>query len=188
METLIVIDAQNEFSEKGKRPVPNFQSAMRVISKRVDQARSENRPIAWVRHFNKPNESKVFLPGTWGTEFSTGFGANPGRSLEVEFQKNVYGAFTGTDVGNWLKKIGSETILLVGFYTHGCVSTTAREAIMRELGVSIDPDGTGACEINHEFLGRKSADEVRRSALMHLANTGVNITRPIKSDIMSPAN
>lgn len=33
METLIVIDAQNEFSERGKRSVPNFQSAVQVMSK-----------------------------------------------------------------------------------------------------------------------------------------------------------
>jgi nicotinamidase-related amidase len=176
METLIVIDVQNEFSEKGKRPVPNFQSAVQVISKRVEQARSENRPIAWVRHFNKLNESKAFLPGTWGAEFNSGFGVNPGRSLEVEFQKNVYGAFTGTEVGNWLKKIGSDTIMIVGFYTHACVSTTAREAIMRELGVSIDSDGTGACDMDHELLGRLTADEVRRSALLQLANMGAIIT------------
>lgn len=181
METLIVIDAQNEFSEKGKRPVPNFQSAVEVISKRVAQARSENRPVVWIRHFNKPNESKAFLPGTWGAEFYSGFGADPGRSLEVEFQKDVYGAFTGTDVGNWLNKIGSDTIMILGFYTHACVSTTAREAIMRELRVSIDPNGTGACDMVHEVLGKLTADEVRRSALLQLAKINTQKKYPIIS-------
>ncbi|MGI8580958.1 MAG: isochorismatase family protein, partial [Chitinophagaceae bacterium] len=113
---------------------------------------------------------------TWGAEFNSGFGVNPGRSLEVEFQKNVYGAFTGTEVGNWLNKIGSDTIMIVGIYTHACVSTTAREAIMRELNVYIDPDGTGACDMVHELLGRLTADEVRRSALLQLANMGAIIT------------
>lgn len=175
METLIVIDAQNEFSDKGHRPVPNFNSAVQIISKRVEQARNENRPIAWVRHFNKPNESKAFIPGTWEAEFYSGFGVKTGSSMEVEFQKNVYGAFTGTDIGSWLKKMGSESIMLVGFYTHGCVSTTAREAIMLGLNVILDPEGTGSCDMHHELLGNLKADDVRRSALLQLANMGAEI-------------
>jgi len=66
--------------------------------------------------------------------------------------------------------------LIVGFYTHGCVATTAREAIMADLAVSLDPDATGSCDITHEILGKLSADEVRRSALLHLSNMGASIT------------
>lgn len=175
METLIVIDAQNEFSDKGNRPVPNFKSAVQVISKRVEEARNENRPIAWVRHFNKPHESKAFIPGTWEAEFYSGFGVKAGRLMEVEFQKNVYGAFTGTEIASWLKKMGSDTIMIVGFYTHGCVSTTAREAIMLDLNVILDPEGTGSCDMQHELLGKLNADDVRRSALLQLANMGAKI-------------
>jgi len=175
MQALIVIDAQNEFSEVGKRPVPNHTAALKAIGKRVDQARREGRPIAWVRHFNKPGESSAFMPNTWGGEFTPGFGAHPGIDTEKEFQKNVYGAFTGTGIRDWLKKVGADEVLLVGFYTHGCVSTTAREAIMSDLIVFIDADATGACDMAHEILGKQAADEVRRSALLQLASMGVNI-------------
>ncbi|HEY9364133.1 MAG TPA: isochorismatase family protein [Chitinophagaceae bacterium] len=89
---------------------------------------------------------------------------------------NVYGAFTGTDIRAWLEIFNADKILLVGFYTHGCVSTTAREGIMAGLEVSIDPNATGAFDIQHELLGNISADEVRRTALLQLANMGVNIT------------
>ena len=182
MRTLIVIDAQNEFSRKGKRAVTNHADAMKVIAKRVEQARHEGRPIAWVRHHNRPTESPAFQPGTWGAEFSPGCGPMPGRDLEVEFQKDVYGAFTGTDIGLWLKKIGADSILIVGFYTHGCLSTTAREAIMADLEVLIDPDATGACDMYHEILGKQTADEVRRSTLLHLASMGVTIV-PLESKV-----
>jgi len=38
---------------------------------------------------------------------------------------------------------------------------------------------TGACDMAHESLGRLTADEVRRSALLHLVNMGAGIlTRP----------
>ncbi|WP_029278523.1 cysteine hydrolase family protein [Pedobacter borealis] len=176
MQALIVIDAQNEFSKDGKRPVPNHLAAIDVISKRVEEARLENRPIAWVRHFNKPTESPAFMHGTWGSEYVSGFGPKEGFGIEAEFKKNVYGAFTGTDIGAWLKRIGTGEVLIVGFYTHGCVATTAREAIMADLDVSLDPDATGACDIANEILGTLSADEVRRSALLHLSSMGASIT------------
>ena len=192
MQALIVIDAQNEFSSGGKRPVPNHSAAIEVIRQRVVRARIQGRPIAWVRHFNRPEESPAFVPGSWGAEFTAGFGPELGGprgaerpalevsgevALEKEFQKNVYGAFTGTAIGAWLRAMGVDEILLVGFYTHGCVATTAREAIMAGLGVVLDPDATGACDIVHEILGRQTADEVRRSALLHLVNMGANIQR-----------
>jgi hypothetical protein len=56
-----------------------------------------------------------------------------------------------------------------------CVSTSAREALVRGFDVAVDPDGTGARDLNDEVLGHQSADEVRRSALLHLVNMGVTI-------------
>ena len=76
MYALIVIDAQNEFSKEGKRPVPNFSNAVKRISERAEQARQENCPIAWIRHFNKPNESKAFVPDTRARNFILGLAQN----------------------------------------------------------------------------------------------------------------
>ena len=89
MQTLIVVDAQNEFSPQGQRPVPNHALALETILRRVEEARREGRPIAWVRHHNLPDESPAFVPGSWGAEFSPGLGPLPGRDEEVEFVKNV---------------------------------------------------------------------------------------------------
>jgi nicotinamidase-related amidase len=58
-----------------------------------------------------------------------------------------------------------------------CVSTSAREALVRGFDVAIDPDATGARDLSDEILGQLSADEVRRSALLHLQNMGVTMTR-----------
>lgn len=175
MQALIVIDVQNEFSEKGERPVPNYREAVEVILQRVGEARREGRPIVWIRHHNRPDESPAFIPGSWGAAFYEGMGPLIGSVKEIEFQKDVYGAFTGTGIGAWLDANGVKAILLLGFYTHGCLSTTAREGIMRGLDVHIDPEATGACEISHPMLGTQTADEVRRSALLQLFNMGATI-------------
>jgi nicotinamidase-related amidase len=199
MEALIVIDAQNEFSEAGKRPVPDFTQVITVIQQHVSRFRAEGKPIAWVRHFNKPGESPAFVPDTWGAGFHPGFGpaldpaADPApdlasgsasdlaagsafaRSAEQEFQKNVYGAFTGSDIGAWLTQQGVDEVLITGFYTHGCVSTTAREAIMRDYKVALDPHATGSCAITHVGFGSLSADEVKKGALLQLYNMGARL-------------
>ena len=176
MQALIIIDAQNEFSENGKRPVPHIESALVVIRERVKQWRANGWPIAWVRHFNKPNESPAFVPGTWGTEFLPGLGPLEDSVNEAEFHKDVYGAFTGTNIGQWLKEVNAGEILITGFYTHGCVSTTAREGIMAGLKVLIDPDGTATCDITNEVLGNQSAEEVKKSALLQLVHMGAMLS------------
>ena len=175
MQALIIVDAQNEFSAHGQRPVVRFTDIIAVIGQRVEEARRKGYPIVWIQHFNKPGESPAFVPGTWGAELVDGFGPAAGADQEVIFQKNVYGAFTGTDIGQWLKdrKIGE--VWIAGFYTHGCVSTTSREAIMADLTVYIDPACTGTFDLDHPVLGHQPAAEVKRSALLQLANMGANI-------------
>jgi nicotinamidase-related amidase len=177
MPALLVVDAQNEFSAAGRRPVPNHVDALARIHQHVEQARREQRPIAWVRHHNRPTESPAFVPGSWGAELSPGLGPEPGHGAERLFEKDVYGAFTGTGVEEWLRSLGVDQILVVGFYTHMCVSTCVREALIRGFDVSVDPDATGARDLEDPVLGRQTADEVRRSALLQLTNMGATIAR-----------
>jgi nicotinamidase-related amidase len=171
-QALLVVDAQNEFSPTGKRPVPNHSDALAAIRQHVDRAREERRPIAWICHHNKPTESPAFVPGSWGAEFSIGLGPQAGFGAEVLFEKDVYGAFTGTGLEEWLRTNSVQSVLVVGFYAHMCLSTTVREALIRGFEVFVDPDATGARDLESEVLGRQTADEVRRSALLHLTNMG----------------
>ncbi len=177
MQALIVVDAQNEFAAGGRRPVPNHAAALAAILAHVEQARRERRPIAWVRHHNKPHESPAFVPGSWGAELSPGLGAQAGCGPEMLFEKDVYGAFAGTGLEEWLHSVGAEAVLIVGFYAHMCLSTSVREALVRGFHVAIDPSATGSRELEDEVLGRQSADEVRRSTLLHLTHMGATVVR-----------
>jgi len=176
MQALLVIDAQNEFSAAGQRPVENHALALQAIEAHVQMARAKKQPIAWVKHYNRPHESRAFVPGTWGAELSPGLGPKDGFGPERLFEKSVYGAFTGTQVEAWLRSMGVETLLVVGFYAHMCVSTTAREALSRDFRVLTDPEATGAAELEHPVLGRQSSVEVRNAALLHLVHMGAELT------------
>jgi len=175
MTALIIIDVQNEFSANGKRPVPDHQLILDAITSKVEQARAKGNPIAWVKHYNLPTESPAFVPGTWGAEFVDDFGPLAGSVYEKLFEKNVYGAFTGSNLGSWLESLSVDKVVIMGFYTHGCVSTTAREAIMKGLEVFIDPDTTGTCAVEHPMLGALSAMANRNAALLQLENMGAAI-------------
>lgn len=175
MQALLVVDAQNEFSATGLRGVPNHAAAVASIQAHAERARQGGTPIAWIQHYNKPGESRAFVPGTWGAELSAGLGPQRGHGAERLFTKDVFGAFTWTQLDAWLRSLAVTDVLIVGFYTHMCVSTSAREALVRGFRVVVDAEGTGARDLDDELLGRQSADEVRRSALLQLADMGATI-------------
>jgi nicotinamidase-related amidase len=183
IEALVVVDAQNEFSAGGRRSVPNHSAALTAILRQVERAREERRPVAWVRHYNKPDEAPAFIPRSWGAEFSPGLGPRTEFGPETVFEKDVYGVFTGTTIQDWLSFHDVRSVLIVGFFAHMCLSTSAREALSRGFHVSLDPEATGACDIEHELLGKQSADEVRRSALLQLTHMGASV---VATSIQSP--
>jgi nicotinamidase-related amidase len=175
MQALLVVDVQNEFSAAGLRPVPNHTAALDTICRHVQRARAERRPIAWVQHHNRPHESKAFVPGSWGAELSPGLGPLAGHGPERLFDKDVYGAFTGTGLEEWLRALAVGEVLIVGFYAHMCLSTSVREALIRGFDVLVDPEATGARDLEDPLLGRLAADEVRRSALLQLVHMGATL-------------
>jgi nicotinamidase-related amidase len=187
MQALLVVDAQNEFSPGGLRTVPGHAAALSAIIRWVAHARDAGWPIAWVRHHNKPHESRAFVPGSWGAELSPGLDPRQDSPSEKLFEKDVFGAFTGTGLEEWLRARRVTDVLVVGFYTHMCLSTTVREALVRGFEVSVDPDATGARDLEHALLGRQTADEVRRSALLQLTHLGTTIVRRPAAAQESPA-
>lgn len=172
MNALVVIDAQNEFSPQGKLTAEGHAAVLEEIVGLVAGAREAGRPVAWIVH-NAPAGGDRFRPGSWGAELSPELEPIEGEPL---FIKTVFGALTGTELGAWLEKKSASAIELVGFLTHMCVSTTAREALMRGLGVAIDAKATGTRAIESR-AGSFTADVIHRSALAQLESMGAVILR-----------
>jgi len=172
MEALVVIDAQNEFSPEGAMAVEGHADALKEIAGRVADAREAGRPVVWILH-NNAADAERFRPGSWGAELSPGLEPAPGEPV---FVKTVFGALTGSELGSWLDEKGSDAIELVGFLTHMCVLTTAREALMRGLAVAIDAKATGTWAIESS-VGSFPAELMHKSALAQLETMGVTIRR-----------
>ena len=182
MRALIVVDAQNEFSPRGLRPVPNHAAALAAIRRWVGHARAEGWAIAWIQHHNRPDESRAFVPGSWGAEFSPELEPRLDQPAERHFRKDVYGAFTGTGLDEWLRAQRVQEVVVVGFYAHMCLSTSVREALVRGFRVAVDAAATGACDVEHDVLGTQTADEVRRSALLQLTHMGASVVATPATD------
>lgn len=179
MLAFLVVDAQNEFSSAGQRAVPDHEAALERIEELVREARELRLPIAWVQHHNRPNESRAFVPGSWGAELSPRLGPQSGYGPEKLFVKDVFGAFGAAGLEEWLRSNGVTQVLVAGFFTHMCVSTSSREALVRQFEVFIDPAATATHALEDPTLGKLSADEVRRSALLHLKDMGVVVSSDV---------
>jgi nicotinamidase-related amidase len=177
VRAVLVVDVQNEFSPGGRREIAHYAPALAQILRHVEAARREQRPIAWVQHHNQPHESRAFVPGSWGAALPPGLGPTAGAGPERLFVKDVSGAFRATDLEAWLRGLGVTSLLVVGFYAHLCLSTTTREALSLGFDVHLDPEATGARDLEDPVLGRLTADEVRRSALLHLVHMGATVVR-----------
>jgi nicotinamidase-related amidase len=67
----------------------------------------------------------IVPPGSvWGEFFDE---VKPSDN-EIVLTKTCSGAFVGTDLDRILRNLGTETLIIIGFYTDQCVETAARDA------------------------------------------------------------
>jgi nicotinamidase-related amidase len=121
--TLIVIDVQEGFDATywGER---NNPGAEHLIERLLARWRASKRPVIHVRHDSTEPRSAL-RPDTPGNAIKKEAAPKPGEAV---LGKRVNSAFIGTDLEARLEAQGSDTVVLCGFTTNHCVSTTARMA------------------------------------------------------------
>lgn len=82
---------------------------------------------------------------------------------DVILNKTRYGAFHGTDLDQFLRSRGIDTVIISGIATNICCETTAREASQHDFRVVFLSDGTATMEMNGV-----PADDLQRSTLASL--------------------
>jgi nicotinamidase-related amidase len=120
---LLVIDAQNEYVD-GKLPLPDASPALANIARLLASAREEGGRIVHVRH--RGRAGGAFDPASRG--FVIADAAAPAAGEEV-IDKPLPNAFAGTGLADTLAAMDTKRLVLAGFMTHMCVSSTARAAL-----------------------------------------------------------
>jgi len=125
--TLIVIDAQGEY-RKGSLRLDGMEPAMLVLAAVLDRARAAGTPIVHVAHRGDPGG--LFDRSRYGGRILPEAAPHAGEALVEKLLPN---AFARTGLQARLKAIGRRKLIVVGFMTHMCVSSTVRARLRPRL-------------------------------------------------------
>jgi len=160
---LLVIDAQIGFDAPAWGP-RNNPDAEANIATLISAWRSAAGLVVHVHHDSRHN-SGHFRLGTPGHKPKPE--AQP-RSSDWIYAKRVNSAFIGTSLERDLRAIDISTLVIVGFTTNHCISTTARMAGNLGFATFVVADATAAFDRANLDGTIRPADEVHQSALSDL--------------------
>lgn len=163
---LIVIDAQREYVD-GSLALPGAPAALEKIASLLAKARSAGTPVIHVQH--KGKAGGLFDPATQAFELADEAAAGNGETI---IEKGLPNAFAGTGLHDALAAIGRKRLVLAGFMTHMCISSTARAALDLGYQTTIAADACATRDLpipgaEGEVL---TADDLHRSELAMLAD------------------
>ncbi|MDF3931639.1 cysteine hydrolase family protein [Pseudomonas citronellolis] len=171
---LIVIDVQNEyFSGNLRIEYPPVGDSLPNILAAMDAAHAAGIPVVVVRHL-APAGAPIFAPGSHGVELHPQVAERP-RDLLLD--KSKASALSGTGLGDWLRERGVDTLSIVGYMTHNCDDSTARQAAHEGWQVEFLDDASGSLPYANS-AGSASAEEIHRafSVVLHSSFAAVAST------------
>jgi len=118
---LLFIDAQKAWDDPywGQRNNPGAEANLAALAAAF---RAQDLPVVHVAHDSRDPNSPLF-PGEPGHAFKPEAAPRPGEAV---FHKSAHCAFVGTGLEAYLRDRGIDRLVVAGFTTNHCVSTTAR--------------------------------------------------------------
>lgn len=133
---LIVIDAQQEYCDDGALPLTGLQPALDNITALLLAARKDSTEIVHIGH--EGSAGRAFDPERGGRFIEQ---VAPAQD-EAVIGKGLPNAFAHTGLQNHLAEIGRPHLVICGFMTHMCVSSTARAALDLGYETTVVADAT----------------------------------------------
>lgn len=161
---LVIIDAQNEYLD-GKLALPGIRTALDALVRLLAKAREAGAPIIHVAHSGRPGG--LFDRSGHGGAIIEAVSPKAGERV---VEKTLPNAFAQTSLDADLKAIGRTSLILAGFMTHMCVSSTARAALDLGYRVTVAGDAAATRDLPDPFGGVISAEALHRAALAELAD------------------
>jgi nicotinamidase-related amidase len=169
--TLVIIDAQNEYLD-GKLALPGVKPATEALARLLAKARAAGAPVVHVVQKGRPG-------GLFDLEARGGavIDAVKQAAGEHTVQKPLPNAFAQTDLDATLKKLGRTSLVIAGFMTHMCVSSTARAALDLGYKTTVAGDAAATRDLPDPTGGGViAADALHRTALAELADRFAVVT------------
>lgn len=167
---LVIIDAQREYVD-GALPLVGVDAAIADISRLLTRARKSGTPVIHVMHRGGRG---LFDPE--GKFFGIVPLLQPLAS-EAVIEKRRVSAFAGTGLEEAIRRTGRKQLIIVGFMTHNCVSSTARAA--RDLGyeVAVVAAATATRDVPDGKGGVLPAAELQAASLAALADRNARLVQ-----------
>ena len=158
---LLVIDVQREYFD-GALPISYPSGHLDTILDVMDAADKTGIPVVVVRHHQPDPESPIFRLNSemWQLHPEV-----EQRDRSVLIDKQWPGAFTGTQLEDWLKQHSIDTLTISGYMTHMCCDTTARQAFHKGYKVEFLSDATGTLTVENK-AGVSTAENMHQSILV----------------------
>ena len=119
---LLVVDIQKQFFEFGPTTTQSLNDAIEYINAAIALFREKHLPVICVQHMD---EEERLVPGEEGFGLPEGLGILPS---DVHVQKTYGNAFNQTSLGDELRELGVDTVIITGFCAENCVLSTYRGA------------------------------------------------------------
>ena len=170
---LIVVDAQVEYSDEGALALPGLQPAVDNIMALLLTARKQDTRVVHIAH--EGSAGRTFDPAKGGRIIEQ---VAPLEG-ETVLAKGLPNSFAHTGLQNHLAEIGRPHLIICGFMTHMCVSSTARAALDLGYETTVVSDATATRALPGVHGGSAiDAESVHQAALAALADrfSAINTT------------
>ncbi|UPT84959.1 cysteine hydrolase [Bradyrhizobium barranii subsp. apii] len=164
---LVLIDIQNEYLA-GPLALPDARPAIARAAALLARARESGAAIIHIAHRGKVGG--LFDRGAIVAELSP-------RAGELVIEKELPNAFAGTDLQARLAATDRKNIVLAGFMTHMCVSSTARAALDLGFRATVDADACATRDLPDGRGGTLGARTIHEVALAELSDRFAIIAR-----------
>ncbi len=162
---LLVIDAQGEY-RTGRLPLEGIEPSLAVLAGLLGRARAAGAAIIHVAH--KGRAGGLFDRDAAGGAILAEVAPLP---AEAVVEKPLPNAFAGTDLAERLGAIGRKNLIVAGYQTHMCISSTARAALDLGYRVTVPGDACATRALPDPMGGDAlSGAAIHRHALAELAD------------------
>lgn len=169
--SLVLIDLQNEY-RKGPIAVSDPDAAVAGAARLLASARRSGAPVFHVAH--RGRSGGLFDRQAERGQIVAELEPLPDESV---VEKELPNAFARTDLQALLDAAGRKDIILGGFMTHMCVSSTARAAVDLGYRVTIDASSCGTRDLPDGRGGVIPAAMIHEVALAELSDRFAVISR-----------
>lgn len=162
---LVIVDAQREYVD-GKLPLSGVDDAVGAIARLLARARTAGTPVVHVVQHGRPGGAIMDPQGPMVNVIAP-LAPLPGETVIV---KSLPSGFAGTGLAAELTRLGRQELIVVGFMSHMCVSTTVRAALEHGYRCTVVADACATRDLPDGHGGVVTAAEVQRVELVALAD------------------